>query len=82
MEGWVSGGIAPVSEWVIVEIPCLSASVTQLASDLSLLLVSSSLPGLPLPLTLEELHPLMRHVSSYVNGHKTPTRLLRSGDKK
>jgi hypothetical protein len=46
------------------------------------LLVSSFLPGLPLPLTLEEPHPLKRHVSSYVDGHEPPTGFLPPGDEK
>ena len=74
--------IAQLFEWMMMQLLLLFAAVTQLASQLSLLLVSSFLPGLPLPLTLEELHPLKWHVSSCVNEHETPTRFLRPGDKK
>jgi hypothetical protein len=74
--GMVSGRIAQLFEWMMMEFTFLFAILTQLATHLSLLLVSSSLPGLPLPLTLEELHPLKRHVSSYVNGHETPHQIF------
>jgi hypothetical protein len=50
----VSGGIAQVFEWLIVEFPSLSAPVAQLASPLSLLLVGPFiLTCSPLFLTLE-----------------------------
>jgi hypothetical protein len=50
----VSGGIAQVFEWMIVEIPPLSAPVAQLASQLSLPLVGPFiLTCSPLFLTLE-----------------------------
>jgi hypothetical protein len=52
--GMVSGGIAQVFEWIIVEIPPLSAPVAQLASQLSLPLVGPFiLTCSPLFLTLE-----------------------------
>lgn len=50
----VSEGIAQVFEWMIVELPSLSAPIAQLASQLSLFLVSPFiLTCLPLFLTLE-----------------------------
>lgn len=79
--GRVSGGIAQVFEWMIIEFPSISAPVVQLTSPLSLLLVGPlTVTCFPLFLTLEEHYPQV--APPYVNAHEALTRFLHLEDKK